>query len=79
MAMIFVSHRFPSMVSIVVGILSLLVLIQNGDAHEYKVGGSGDWSLTSTSHNQWADKSLFQVGDSLCEFLHFPSIQYHLY
>ncbi|XP_071725817.1 early nodulin-like protein 9 [Rutidosis leptorrhynchoides] len=29
------------------------------------VGGSGDWSLASTSYNQWAEKSRFQIGDTV--------------
>ncbi|XP_076959685.1 early nodulin-like protein 9 [Bidens hawaiensis] len=48
----------------IVAVLSLLVLIQKGDAYDFKVGGSGEWSLTA-SYNQWAEKNRFQVGDTL--------------
>nr|GEU93212.1 early nodulin-like protein 1 [Tanacetum cinerariifolium] len=53
------------MVAVIMALVSLLLLIQKGDAYEFKVGGSGDWSLTSTSYNQWAEKTRFQVGDTL--------------
>ncbi|KAL8237772.1 hypothetical protein R6Q59_018853 [Mikania micrantha] len=49
----------------VIGILSFLLLTQNNDAYEFMVGGSGDWSLASTSYNQWAERSRFQIGDSV--------------
>ncbi|PWA82740.1 cupredoxin [Artemisia annua] len=55
----------PTMIVVFMGALSILVLIQKGDAYEFKVGGSGDWSLTSTSYNQWAEKTRFQIGDTL--------------
>lgn len=54
----------------IVAVLSLLVLIQKGDAYDFKVGGSGEWSLMA-SYNQWAEKNRFQVGDTLRKFLHF--------
>ncbi|KAI3753896.1 hypothetical protein L2E82_25961 [Cichorium intybus] len=50
---------------IIIGLLSLLSLIHNGNAYEFMVGGSGDWSLASASYNQWAEKSRFQVGDTV--------------
>ncbi|KAJ0501134.1 putative Phytocyanin domain, cupredoxin [Helianthus annuus] len=50
---------------IVISVLSLLLLIQNNDAYEFLVGGSGDWSLASTNYNQWAEKSRFQIGDTV--------------
>nr|XP_043622825.1 early nodulin-like protein 1 [Erigeron canadensis] len=49
----------------IVGILSILLLIQNSNAYEFMVGGSGDWSLASTSYNQWAERSRFQIGDTI--------------
>ncbi|KAI7747399.1 hypothetical protein M8C21_002320 [Ambrosia artemisiifolia] len=58
------SHRNMTMIATIVAILSLLVLIQNADAYEFKVGGSGEWSL-SASYSQWAEKNRFQVGDTL--------------
>ncbi|KAJ9562615.1 hypothetical protein OSB04_007775, partial [Centaurea solstitialis] len=42
-----------------VGVLSLLLLIQDSRAYQFMVGGTGDWSLASTSYNQWAEQSLF--------------------
>ncbi|KAD4386016.1 hypothetical protein R6Q59_009672 [Mikania micrantha] len=51
-------------IAAIVTVLSILVLIQKGDAYEFKVGGSGEWSL-SASYNQWAEKNRFQVGDTL--------------
>ncbi|MFS7984764.1 putative Phytocyanin domain, cupredoxin [Helianthus anomalus] len=50
---------------IVLGVLSLLSLIQKNDAYEFLVGGSGDWSLASTNYNQWAEKNRFQIGDTV--------------
>ncbi|KAI3768941.1 hypothetical protein L6452_00037 [Arctium lappa] len=52
-------------VVVVFGVLSLLLLIQDNGAYEFMVGGSGDWSLASTSYNQWAEQSRFQIGDSV--------------
>ncbi|KAM0018547.1 putative Phytocyanin domain, cupredoxin [Helianthus debilis subsp. tardiflorus] len=64
MANFVTSHHNPAMIAAIVAVLSLLVLIQNADAYEFKVGGSGEWSL-SASYNQWAEKNRFQVGDTL--------------
>ncbi|KAI3810030.1 hypothetical protein L1987_19636 [Smallanthus sonchifolius] len=50
---------------IIIRFLSLFLLIQNNNAYEFMVGGSGDWSLASTSYNQWAEKNRFQIGDSV--------------
>ncbi|XP_016478987.1 early nodulin-like protein 9 [Nicotiana tabacum] len=51
------------------GLLSLLLLIQNGNTYEFNVGGSGDWSVpldsNANNYNQWAERSRFQIGDSL--------------
>ncbi|GJT70329.1 early nodulin-like protein 1 [Tanacetum coccineum] len=47
------------------GFLSLFLLIQNGNSYEFMVGGSGDWSLASTAYNQWAERSRFQIGDTV--------------
>ncbi|XP_059274659.1 early nodulin-like protein 9 [Lycium ferocissimum] len=53
----------------ILGLLSLLLLIQNGNAYEFKVGNSGDWSVpldaNANDYNQWAERSRFQVGDTL--------------
>ncbi|XP_076909105.1 early nodulin-like protein 9 [Bidens hawaiensis] len=48
------------------GLFSLFLIIQNVHAYQFKVGGSGDWSLaSSSSYDQWAHKSRFQIGDTL--------------
>jgi hypothetical protein len=51
----------------------LLVLMQKGYAYEFIVGGQKGWSVPSdpnaNPYNQWAEKSRFQVGDTLGEFL----------
>ncbi|KAL6999359.1 hypothetical protein U1Q18_000521 [Sarracenia purpurea var. burkii] len=53
----------------VLGLLSLLVLVQNGGAFEFKVGGSSIWAVPidpkAQNYNQWAENSRFQIGDSL--------------
>ncbi|WJX73515.1 hypothetical protein P8452_57286 [Trifolium repens] len=47
----------------------LLVLMQKGYAYEFIVGGQKGWSVPSdpnaNPYNQWAEKSRFQVGDTL--------------
>ncbi|KAF5773864.1 putative Phytocyanin domain, cupredoxin [Helianthus annuus] len=49
------------------GLFSLfLTTIQTGYAYQFKVGGSGDWSLAaSSSYDQWAQKGRFQTGDTV--------------
>ncbi|KAK1418046.1 hypothetical protein QVD17_27183 [Tagetes erecta] len=48
------------------GLFSLFLMLQNSHAYQFKVGGSGDWSLaSSSSYDQWAQKSRFQTGDTL--------------
>ncbi|KAL3503453.1 hypothetical protein ACH5RR_037902 [Cinchona calisaya] len=53
----------------VLGLFSLLLLVQKGNAFEFKVGGSKGWAVppdpNSNSNNQWAEKNRFQIGDSL--------------
>ncbi|KAK4344021.1 hypothetical protein RND71_037115 [Anisodus tanguticus] len=50
-------------------IISLLLLIQNGNAYDFKVGNSGDWSVpldaNANDYNRWAERSRFQIGDTL--------------
>ncbi|XP_071727204.1 early nodulin-like protein 9 [Rutidosis leptorrhynchoides] len=51
---------------LIMGLLSLSMAIQNGHAHQFNVGGSGDWSISSSSSfDQWAHKCRFQIGDTL--------------
>ncbi|CAI8592998.1 unnamed protein product [Vicia faba] len=49
--------------------LCFLVLMHKGDSYEFVVGGQKGWSVPSDPNanpfNQWAEKSRFQVGDSL--------------
>ncbi|CAN4102753.1 unnamed protein product [Withania somnifera] len=45
------------------------MLLQNVNCYEFKVGGSGDWSVpldpNANNYNQWAERSRFQIGDTL--------------
>ncbi|KAG8386158.1 hypothetical protein BUALT_Bualt03G0120000 [Buddleja alternifolia] len=52
------------------GILSVFLLIQKGNAYDYKVGGPrGSWTVPSDPnaaiYNQWAEKNRFQIDDTL--------------
>ncbi|KVI02299.1 early nodulin-like protein 1 [Cynara cardunculus var. scolymus] len=59
------SHHKTTMV-VVLGLFSLFLMIQDGHAYQFKVGGSGDWSLAScNSYDQWAHQSRFQIGDTV--------------
>ncbi|CAI9088479.1 OLC1v1022815C1 [Oldenlandia corymbosa var. corymbosa] len=53
----------------VFGLLFLVLLVQKGNAFQFKVGGSNGWAPpadpNSNSHNQWAEQNRFQIGDSL--------------
>ncbi|KAL6314108.1 hypothetical protein AAG906_011844 [Vitis piasezkii] len=52
----------------VLGLLSLLLLMQKVGATEFKVGGPNGWSVpadAALSYNQWAERNRFQRGDSL--------------
>ncbi|KAL7584152.1 early nodulin-like protein 1 [Lactuca sativa] len=51
---------------VVLGLLSIFLVFRNSHAYQFKVGGSGDWSLaSSSSYDQWAQQSRFQTGDTL--------------
>ncbi|CAJ2660019.1 unnamed protein product [Trifolium pratense] len=58
-----------TIVQYALALFCLLVLMQKGDAYEFVVGGQNGWSVPSdpnaNPYNQWAEKSRFQVGDSL--------------
>ncbi|KAL0306407.1 UNVERIFIED_CONTAM: Early nodulin-like protein 1 [Sesamum calycinum] len=48
----------------------VLLMIQKGNAFQFKVGGSGgSWTVpadpNAAIYNQWAEKHRFQIGDSL--------------
>ncbi|XP_021750868.1 early nodulin-like protein 1 [Chenopodium quinoa] len=50
------------------GLVSLVLLMQRGDATTFTVGGSKGWSVPSDNgnvYNQWAERMRFQVGDSI--------------
>ncbi|KNA12837.1 hypothetical protein SOVF_122300 [Spinacia oleracea] len=50
------------------GLVSLVLLIQRGEATTFTVGGSKGWSVPSDNgqvFNQWAEKMRFQIGDSI--------------
>lgn len=54
----------------VLGVLSVLLLIQRGNAFEFRVGGPrGSWTVpndpNAASYNQWAEMNRFQIGDTL--------------
>ncbi|CAH1428684.1 unnamed protein product [Lactuca virosa] len=56
----------PPMATIVlVALLSLLVSIQKGDAHDLKIGSSGDWSIASAPYTTWAERARFSIGDTI--------------
>ncbi|MCL7047850.1 hypothetical protein MKW94_029005 [Papaver nudicaule] len=50
-----------------IGLLSLVSVMQNAGASEFKVGGVNGWTVTSNpdEHNQWAQTRRFQKGDTL--------------
>ncbi|XP_054816745.1 early nodulin-like protein 3 [Prosopis cineraria] len=58
-----------SMVLYNVGFLCLLMLVHKGGAYEFVVGGQKGWSVPSdpnyNPYNPWAERSRFQIGDSL--------------
>ncbi|XP_057450497.1 early nodulin-like protein 9 [Lotus japonicus] len=59
------------------GFFCLLVLVHKCNAYEFVVGGQKGWSVPSdpstNPYNQWAEKSRFQIGDSLV--FNYPSGQ----
>ncbi|GJX52793.1 early nodulin-like protein 1 [Tanacetum coccineum] len=60
------SSRAMRTMEVALGLISLFLVIHNVDAHMFQVGGSGDWSVEScSSYVQWAQKSRFQVGDTV--------------
>lgn len=61
----------------------LVLLMHKGDAYEFVVGGQKGWSAPSdpnaNPYNQWAEKSRFQVGDSLGELLFNPIFDFYCF
>ncbi|KAJ8435917.1 hypothetical protein Cgig2_013264 [Carnegiea gigantea] len=59
----------------VIGVLSLVLLMQRGEATTFVVGGTKGWTVppnNSPVFNQWAEKMRFQLGDSLL-FVYHPA------
>jgi len=54
------------------GWLCLLLMVHKGASYDFVVGGQKGWSVPNdpsfNPFNQWAEKSRFQIGDSLGEF-----------
>ncbi|KAG2678017.1 hypothetical protein I3760_12G124000 [Carya illinoinensis] len=49
-------------------VICLMLLMQKGDATQFKVGGSQGWTVPTDPnfhYNQWAERNRFQIGDSL--------------
>lgn len=69
MAISMLARIHASKTSYVFGLLSVLLLIQNGGAFEFVVGGSNGWAPSgSNALNQWAESKRFQIDDSLGKF-----------
>jgi len=52
------------------GLASFVLLAAAAGATQYKVGGDNGWAVPAAaaeSFNTWAEKTSFQIGDSLCE------------
>ncbi|KAL1537735.1 early nodulin-like protein 3 [Salvia divinorum] len=54
----------------IIGLVSLLLLVETSNGFEFKVGGpTGSWAVPSDPsvaiYNHWAEKTRFQIGDSL--------------
>lgn len=69
---VFLDH--PKKALHVLGLLSiLLLLMQEADATEFKVGGADGWSVpadAAPTYNQWAERNRFKIGDSLRKSSH---------
>ncbi|KAM3302508.1 early nodulin-like protein 3 [Capsicum chacoense] len=63
------SLRANRKVLCILGLFNILLMLQNVNCYEFKVGGSGDWSVpmdpNANNYNQWAERSRFQIGDTL--------------
>ncbi|KAL3639937.1 hypothetical protein CASFOL_014905 [Castilleja foliolosa] len=63
------NSRISIQVFRVFGILSVLLLIQESHAFDFKVGGSIGWTApkdpNAATYNLWAEKNRFQTGDTL--------------
>ncbi|ESW21704.1 hypothetical protein PHAVU_005G092700 [Phaseolus vulgaris] len=69
------SNEVPHALVLFCVLFSVLLMLPNCGAYEFLVGGQKGWSLPSDSssnpYNQWAQKSRFQIGDSLV--FNYPS------
>ncbi|XP_060190939.1 early nodulin-like protein 9 [Lycium barbarum] len=63
------SSRLNRKAFCILGLLNILMLLQNANCYEHKVGGSGDWSVpmdpNANNYDQWAQRSRFQIDDTL--------------
>ncbi|KAL3333490.1 hypothetical protein AABB24_033522 [Solanum stoloniferum] len=63
------SSRSNTKAFYILGLVNILMLLQNVNCYEFKVGGSGDWSVpmdaNANNYNQWAERSRFQIGDTI--------------
>lgn len=81
------SSRSNRKVFYILGLVNILMLLQNANCYEFKIGGSGDWSVpmdaNANNYNQWAERNRFQIGDTLCKFIYsfqfLSFILVHLY
>ena len=52
------------------GLACFVLLAASVGATQYKVGGDNGWAVpdaAAESFNTWAEKTSFQIGDSLCK------------
>ncbi|KAF2314226.1 hypothetical protein GH714_024275 [Hevea brasiliensis] len=53
----------------VLGLFCLMLLFQKGNATQFTVGGDKGWTVSGNAsaynYNQWAERTRFQIGDSL--------------
>lgn len=66
------NYKFVNALRALIGVVSLVLLMNRGEATTFSVGGSKGWSVPSDNapvFNEWAQKMRFQIGDSLCKYL----------
>ncbi|XP_057528360.1 early nodulin-like protein 9 [Amaranthus tricolor] len=62
------NYKFVNALRALIGVVSLVLLMNRGEATTFSVGGSKGWSVPSDNapvFNEWAQKMRFQIGDSL--------------
>jgi hypothetical protein len=64
------------------GLICVMLMFHKCAAYDFIVGGQKGWSVPGDSNsnpfNQWAEKSRFQIGDSLGKF-YFNLIYIYIY